>query len=120
MIIITATIIIKIKENELIVALWQYMVSEILVSTGSGNDRNTCQHKAITWTNDDSPSTKCPVIHPRVMFSSILKISIPRLCFQIYTFDFKFTHMKSQPRLPGDNRVHHYHFILMTGGVGGG
>ena len=48
-------------------------------------------HQAITWTNVDLPrmiTWLSSSIHSRVMFTWILKISIPKLCL-------KFTHLKS-------------------------
>ena len=47
-------------------------------------------------------------IHSRVIFTSVLKISIPKLCME-------FTHLKSQPDLPGDykSKLTHWGVLLM-------
>ena len=64
------------------------------VNIGSGNGYMPWCHQAITWTNVDlykilmRPSG----INPRVMFSLIINIAIPKLCL-------KLIHLKSQPHL---------------------
>ena len=54
------------------------------------------QHHAITWTNVDLPSARSSGVHSWVMFTWILKISIPKLCME-------FAYLKSQPYLSGKN-----------------
>ena len=60
-------------------------------------------HQAITWTIVDLISeVHCHSIHSRVIFTQILKISIPKLCL-------KFTHLKALPYLPWDNKLIFYY-----------
>ena len=62
-------------------------------------------HQTITWTNVDFPLTGSSSIHPRVMFTWILKISIPKLCS-------KFTDLKLKPHFLGNNELIRQSFIL--------
>ena len=56
------------------------------------------RHQAITWNNIDLPSTRFSGIHSMVMSTWMLKISINKL-------HLKFTHLKLQPHLPGNNEL---------------
>ena len=86
-------------------AMWHNMASEIWVNTGSENDLLIDGTQAIAWNNVELPSTKPLGIHSRVMFTLILKISIPKFCL-------KFTRLKSKSYLPGDNELNFYTCIL--------
>ena len=55
-------------------------------------------HQAITWTNANVPSTRCCGIYSKVMVAWILKMSPHKVCL-------KFTHLTTQPHLPGDNEL---------------
>ena len=81
---------------------------EILVNDDSGNGLVTWRHQASTSTNVDIPLRRSSGVHSKLIFASILKISFLKFCS-------KFTHLKSQPDLPGDYepKLTHWGLLLM-------
>ena len=58
----------------------------------------TWWHQAITWTYVDLPTTRPSIIYSTLISTWIFKISFPKMCL-------KFTHLKSQPHLLGEQWV---------------